>query len=262
MSSFLNAIAQDSENVLMTRSLSKYPFKNLTHQQGGEAKMYHFNCDVTYVRPESLRKLKKYVKYVPLADVSPRACTRSYFTIACVCEVRGDAIYVSDLHACKKVVHAYNHPPVAPFDIIAIANADVSGRMETKEACQIVRIGKNNSVVRCNHYGDGGDCSGVVDSRKSPTCDFHCSDMFRRAGENRMLLKQNTKIMATGTPESSPDRATILDRPPLRDLPATVVNEYIDSHSYGRGAKFARALEQKSGPVVGTGFSQGDVILL
>lgn len=260
MSAFLDLISQDPKEIRLMRSLNKHPFRNIAQHHGGECKICHFHCDCSYIRPDSLKKLQKYVKYIPLAELSPRSSNRSYFTVGCICDIKGNMIYLSDLHACKRILVADYAPVLNKFDIIAVANAEIDDRMHTTQQSQIIRIGHNDRVEKCSHYGTDDNCSGFVDTRKSPTCDFHCNQMFVDAGNSRSLLKQNTK--AAVTPMSSPDRVESLNRPPLREIPKEFVNEYIETHAYGRGAKFAKALDRKNSPVIASGFSAGDTILL
>ena len=260
MSAFLDLISQDPAELRLMKSLSKNPFKNVAHQHGGASTICHFHCDESFIRPDSLRKLKKYVKYIPLAELTPRSSVRSYFTVGCICDIKGNTIYLSDLHACKRILVADYYPVMKKFDVIAVANAEISDKMHTTEQCQIIRIGHNDSVVKCSHYGSDQECSGFVDSRKSPTCDFHCNKMFVDAGNSRPLLKTNTR--AAVSPMTSPDRVESLNRPALREVPQEFVNEYVAAHAYGRGAKFAKAMDQKKAPVIGAGFAPGDIILL
>ena len=257
--SFIDAISRDPAERRMRKALTRCPFQNVAVHRGGAAKMFHFNCDISYVRPESLKKVKKYVKYLPLADLS--ASDHTYFTVACICDIKGDTLYLSDLHSCKRVMIANDHPYLCIFDVIAIANAELDdGKLKTSEGSQIVRIGHNNSVQKCNRYGEDKQCSGFVDARERPTCDFHCNKAYMEAGNSRALLKQNTNSMR-GIPISSPG-LEVFDRPPLQEIPKEFVNEYMETHAYGRGAKFAKTLDRMNSPVIGAGFSSGDIILL
>ena len=99
MSSFIDAITRDPEDARMMRALRNNPFRDVAPHIGPAEKIMHFQCDVTYVRPHALRKLKKYVKYVPLGDITPRNCRQAFFTIACVCDIKGVPALVQKVSA-------------------------------------------------------------------------------------------------------------------------------------------------------------------
>jgi hypothetical protein len=66
----------------------------------------------------------------------------------------------------------------------------------------------------------------------------------------------------TDSPVSSPNRPLDIDRKVLVEISHQAIEEYLQNHPNGRGAKFHKASEPKKGPKVGTGFSEGDVIFL
>jgi hypothetical protein len=263
MSSFLDAIAQDSHTTAMLRAFATNPFRTVIQQSGGSTALLGFNLDCTFVRPKSLTKLQKHVKYVPFGEISARLTVRTYFTIACICEVGVDSFLVSDLRSAKHVLRAENFPPLNQWDVIAIANAEIRKELYVRDEKQILRIGTCETVTQCTHAGDGDRCCVFIDSRNGPTCDHHCRQMFVDAGKRRMFLRQNTRVLADVTPQTSPERlGTILDQPPLPEVPAEFVSQYLENHANGRGAKFMNALKKKSGPTIAAGFKPGDVITL
>jgi hypothetical protein len=263
MSSFLESITPDRHTTEMRRCFAKDPFKDLIPETGGAIEFLGFNLDRTFVKSESLKKLKKHVNYVPFAQISSRVRGSLSFTIACVCDIRGDSLLLSDLRSTTQVLIAENAPPLVQWDVIAIANVEIGKKLRVKEAKQIVRIGECRTVEKCTHAGDGGQCCVFVDSRNGPTCDYHCRQLFADAGKNRMFLKQNTRVMVDETPKSSPERfGGVLDREPLAEVPNQYVNEYLENHPHGRAAKFLNALKKKDGPTIGAGFKPGEFIPL
>jgi hypothetical protein len=262
MSAFLDAMAQDPVQIRKARELGANPFKDVTRRTGKSAEIFEFNLDTTFVQPDSLAKLTKCVKYVPLAELCPRVCARSYFTIACVCGIQGNLFLLSDLRVSKHVLHAPRCPPINQYDVIAIANAGWGSKLELQEEKHIVRIGHINEVSQCTYDGHGDMCSGYVDIRKNPMCEHHCRKVFAAAGSSRMLLKQNTRIMVDSSCPSSPEGFTVMDRAPLSEVPPAFVNEYLTNHPNGRGAKFWKAIDRKTTRRIGVGFSVGDMIHL
>jgi hypothetical protein len=260
MSAFLDAISQNPVEIKLTRALAKNPFRNVIAYEGGATELFKFHCDSIFVKPESLKKLRKYVKFVPFGELSPRLSSRAYFTIACVCKIKGDLLFVSDLRTAKRVLHAPQRPVIRPFDIIGIANAVVGDDLKTTSENQIIRIGRCETVVKCGHSEPDERCSIFIDSRNGVSCEYHCTTAFKQAGTSRMLLKQNTRMMTTESPASSPDRAGILQRRPLEEVPQPVIDQYLDLHATGRGAKFTKVLRPKEGPKIGAGLAQGDTI--
>jgi hypothetical protein len=262
MSTFLDAIAQDPVHIRMARELGTNPFRDVIRRTGKSSEIFEFPLDATFVQPESLTKLAKYVKYIPLSELCPRVCAKSYFTVACVCGIQGHLILLSDLRVCKHILHAPKCPPIQQYDVIAIANAGWGSKLEVHEERHIIRIGHNNEVTQCSYAGTDDLCSGYVDLRKNPMCEHHCRKIFTAAGSSRMLLKQNTRVLVDSSPTTSPDRSTIMERAPLAEIPSAFVNEYLANHPNGRGAKFMKALDKKATRTIGVGFSRGDMIQL
>lgn len=267
MADFLRAIAPASGSGLNQRVLSRDPFSMVRQQSGRnstETRICGFDCDKIYVSVKDMHKLKKHIKYIPLSELTVSACAKgAYFTVGCVCDIDEDRFYLSDLHSAHRVLIASpDHCVIQINDVIAIANAKIERALETEEQKQIIRIGHIDEVEHCSHYGENvSDCSGYVDPRKNPICDFHCKLGVQKARNSRAFLKQDTKFKDV-SPESSPQRASIFAQRPLREIPAEFVNQYIGEHSYGRGAKFSKALDRKDAPTIGVGFTPGDIILL
>jgi hypothetical protein len=263
MSTFLDSITHDSNTASILRAFSKDPFKNLISQSGGPSTLLGFNLNRTFIRPESLKKLQKHVKYVPFGEISGRLTVRTYFTVACICDIRGDSLLLCDLHSAKHILRSESLPPLEKWDVIGIANAEIHKELHVREEKQIVRIGTCTTVDKCTHAGDGNRCCVFVDTINGPTCDHHCRQLFEEAGMNRAVLKQNTRLLVDMSPQSSPEKmGTVIDRTPLPEVSQEYISDYLESHANGRGAKFMKALQQKSGPTIGAGFKPGDVIPL
>jgi hypothetical protein len=261
MAAFFDAISQDPKDLKMEKLLAKDPFQNIVYHQSGPNKLFKFHCAQVFIAADSLKRLRKYVKFVPLSDISPRLSGKSYFTIACVCETWRDLLFLSDLKTCKRLLSTENCPYLKKYDLVAIANAQVGSSMKILSDKQIIRIGRCENVEKCSCAGDGSEhCSVFVDSSKRTTCKFHCSELFKKAGNTRMLLKQNTKVLID-SPTSSPARPSLSDRKPLIEISAQAVKDYIDNHSGGRAALFQKAMDPK-GPKIGSGLSTGDIVLL
>jgi hypothetical protein len=116
-------------------------FRCLTVELGGPTTLFNFPLSRTFVRPSALQALEKQITYVPLSEVSQRLSARSYFTIACICDMEGDLFLISDQSSTKRFLDAAGHPILNKFDVVAIANAQVTNRLTTRTAKQIRRIG-------------------------------------------------------------------------------------------------------------------------
>jgi hypothetical protein len=262
MTSFIEAISQDPHDIKMTKLLAKNPFQNIVLRRGGAAELFRIQCVEVYVQPNSIKKLRKYVKFVPLKEVSAKMSGRAFFTVGCVCEMQGSAVLISDLKSAQHILIAEKCPILKKCDVIAIANAEVGSSLRTYVASQILCIGRCENVGPCS-CAESRDmrCSAYVDTSVRASCDFHCSELFSKAGASRALLKQNTRLM-TDSPQTSPDRPFSVARKPLVEISAHAIDEYLEYHSNGRAAKFHKALDPKKAPQVGAGFSAGDVIML
>lgn len=259
---FAKAIAASGN--MNSRRLGQDPFSVIKPRpNGGATRICGFSLDSSCVSSKSIESLKKSVKYIPLNELTPSACSMgSYFTVACVCGIDGDRFYLSDLRTEHRILIA---PPdrcvIKLYDVIAIANAKIHEQLEAKEAKHIIQIGHINEVQKCSHYGHAGQCSGFVDPRRNPLCDSHCELSVENAGKSRAFLKQGTKFNRI-SPESSPERESIFARKPLGEIPQEFINQYLGEHPYGRGAKMAKALDRKESPIIGLGFNPGDIMLL
>ena len=259
MSAFLEKISNDSEAIRLKKIYGKDPFHKIIARKSGYSEIFGFKCDESYIETNTLKKLKKYVKYYPLNEVSSNLSERHWFTVCCVCEKGNSTLVVSDLHRSMKLVMCKFIGSIKKHDIIAISNSDVGKQIVIKNEDSILRIGHCSEVDKCIRFSEKSeDCSCYIDKRNGSSCDFHCNQMFLEAGKNRMFLKQTTIPYANQKTQSND---SILNQPPLKEYSEKAVETYIVSHPNGRGSKMV--LNQRdSAPIIGKGFTQGDTIVL
>ncbi|KAK8899694.1 hypothetical protein M9Y10_002016 [Tritrichomonas musculus] len=267
MKSFIDNITPDQEKVKKIKSLGKHPFKNVPVFHGGFQNMYHFNFDKTCVKLSALKKLEKYIKYVPLNEISPRLSGRSFFTIACVCDIAQSVLSISDLKNTKFSLLAEEYPTLQKFDMIAFANAEVSITLRIRSSDQIIKIGHCEKVVKCSQCetNHSDKCTTFVDIRNGPTCDFHCHQLVMKSADDRPMLKmaQNQmKFQQDFSPLTSPERIPSVFHGPQIKLPDDYLTKYFENHRGSRLTKISKLINPCKDHKIGVGLNEGDIIVL
>lgn len=266
MMSFIDSITPDQDKAKKIKSFSKCPFKSVPVFHGGFQNMFQFNFDRTYVKLGALKKLEKIVKYVPLSELSPRLSGRSFFTIACVCDITRSAILISDLKNTKYSLIVEECPTLQQFDMIAIANFEISITLRVKHSDQIIRIGHCDKISKCSQCDSNPNdkCTIYVDSRNGPHCDFHCHQLVMKSGDDRPMLKmaQTQLKFQNISPFTSPDRTPSMIKGPQVKLPDDYLEKYFETHKGSRISKISKIiLPCKEDHKIGVGLSAGDVIV-
>ncbi|OHT10344.1 hypothetical protein TRFO_20488 [Tritrichomonas foetus] len=286
MTSFLQSISQDQDELRAIREFKQNPFKKIPNQNCGFKYMFHFNFDKTYVKLESLKKLQKHIKYIPLKDLSPRLNSRTFFTIGCIYEISRreqnhnslldnpmTILQVCDLHNTKFTIRCDDAPTtLRQFDMIAIANPDISVTLRVKSKEQILRIGHNEKVQHCSQfdpkkYGKDEKCGQYIDIRNGPHCDYHAHNLAMQSGAQRPMLKLAQTQMKFDTPANSPMSSPLhgigFMHGPSLQLPDNYIQKYLEEHKSGRAAKINKILNsEKPKHQIGAGLTKGDLIIL
>lgn len=266
MKSFIDDITPDQEKVKKIKLFSKCPFQSVPVFHGGFQNMFHFNFDKTYVKLGALKKLEKIVKYVPLNEISPRLSGRSFFTIACVCDITRSTLQISDLRNTKYSLIVEECPSLQKFDMIALANFEISITLRVRHLDQIIRIGHNEKVTKCSQCSTNPNdkCTIFIDSRNGPHCDFHCQQLVMKSSEDRPMLKmaQTQMKFQNYTPISSPDIVPSISKGPQVKLPDDYLTKYFETHRGARISKISKLiLPTKEDHKIGVGLSAGDIIV-
>ena len=262
MSTFLDQISNDSSKIKQKKLIGKNPFQSIILTKSDYSEIFGFKCDITFVEIKSLLKLKKIIPFHPLNELSPRYSNRIWFSICCVCKKKKDYLIVSDLHHIFFKVFGEFSSTIQIFDIIAISSCQISDVLTITDIKNILKIGHSNYIEKCLKFSkENKHCSKYIDNRNNTTCDFHCREMFLNAGKSRMLLKQSSMPYVTENIEVI-DNTSILDQPPLNEIPNQYVSNYVETHPTGRGSKILQNEKKLLSPVLGKGYSKGDLIAL
>lgn len=267
MKSFIDSITPDQDKVKKIKSFSKCPFKSVPVFHGGFQNIYNFNFDKTYVKLGALKKLEKIVKYVPLSELSPRLSGRSFFTIACVCDINRSTLLISDLRNTKYSLLVEDCPTLQQFDMIAIANFEVSITLRIKHSDQLIRIGHCEKITKCSQcdLNPSDKCAIYIDSRNGPHCDFHCHQLVMKSGDDRPMLKMaqtQMKFQQNLSPITSPERISSILQGPHIKLPDDYLSKYFESHKGARLTKISKLIcPIKDDHRIGVGLTEGDIIV-
>ena len=262
MSTFLQEIIRDPAAVKQTKKLSKKPFENLVPSKGNDSDLFGYHCDITYIKPDSLKSLKKYGTFLPLHKLSIRS-PNTYYCAACIISVKELSLKISDLRTTfRKIKLQYPlQQNFRPHDIILFANAKIidSNSIYIHSDDQIIKVGHNNSIHKCSHYNPKENCSLIVDTRKNPICDCHCHTLFKEASSQRMILRGAVHL--NEEPKKEKKDFSHLNKP-LPENPQELEN-YLVFHGNLRKQRILQSIKSPlSSPILGQGFSTGDIIPL
>lgn len=266
MSSFIDCITPDPKQAQTNQILKSQPFIRLPIFHGGFQVMYNFNFDSTDIKLDALRKLEKYLKYVPLRDLSPRLSGRLFFTIGCIINITKSTLTLSDLRGFKISVRYEEIPPLHQFDMVAVANCEVSITLGLRSSDQIMRIGHCEQVRKCSKCENNPEEKGIlyVDPRNGPYCEYHCHQLVMESGQDRPLLKvAQSDLKFENSPFSSPVKAASAYHGPSIKLPDDYIEKYFQTHRGPRAARISKLFQpEKEVHQIGAGFSKGDIIVL
>ncbi|EAY20882.1 hypothetical protein TVAG_437060 [Trichomonas vaginalis G3] len=263
MASFAQKIVQDTQKVNEQKTIMANPLSVITPGNDCSKKIFNFYLDTCFVKLSTINQLIKYIDYVKLKDISIRYNSRKWFSICVICEINENDFLVSDLHHSAFKLTCKHKLPYKVFDVLIISCAFVNYNIiRITDPKQIKRLGHCDKIIKCGRCDPTNKkCSQYIDSRDGTNCDYHTTQSFMEAGQDRQLLKQTTLPYANELPDSMiPNEDEDLKYVSRDDSAA--IKAYLESHKYGRSAKLVHAIQLQNSPVIGKGFKSGDEIRL
>lgn len=261
--SFASLIQTDIQKDNEQKAIMKDPLSVILPGNDSDKKVFTFQLDTCFVKLSSINKLMKFIDYVKLKDVSLRCNSRKWFTICVICENNNKDFLVSDLHHSTFTLTCKHKLPFRLFDVLLISCASVAdGIIKISDPKEIKRIGHCDKVVKCGRYDPKNKkCSQYIDSRDGTNCDYHTTQSFMEAGQDRQLLKQTTLPYIKEIPDSKlHDKDEDLKHVSRDDT--QLIKAYLETHKYSRSSKLLHAIALQQSPKIGKGFKSGDEINL
>jgi hypothetical protein len=247
MSDFITSISTTAHKEKMKREYRENHFSLLTSlHQTQEIKLYDIILDSQLVDVSTLKhKVARCIEFVHLRNLTQRYNSRFWFSICCVCGMKNKMLFVSDLSVSKALIN-YRPDSFRPGDIIAFANCKLEKHDQvmiitpTKKE-NMVKIGKNNNIEKCQNISDEIECCGFVDKRIHFQCDYHKSKYY--SVSNRMVLRQQSDVIQV-LKVVEEKHVSILDRKPAEIVSAEVLEGYMKTYSFKRGTKLFEATKK------------------
>jgi hypothetical protein len=244
MSHFLTSISTTSKREKRKKEFRKKPFSQFhSLRQQKEMTLHGIIFDAQLIDISILiHKIAKLIEFVHFRNLTQRLNSKCWFSICCVCGIKNNMIFVSDLLFSKALIK-WRPDSFRPGDIIAIANCKIERPdqmlvITPSKIEQLIKIGINENIEKCHHISDEAECCGFIDRRIQFDCPFHKEKYA--SSSNRMVLRQQSDVLKV-LKVIKEEQFSILDRKPKEIISQESLDDYVKTFAFKRGAKLFEA---------------------